>query len=204
MDKSPNLPLSPKLSKYHDLLLKWSKRINLVAPSTLADAKTRHFEDSLQILGLINPSEPGKKKIVLDIGSGAGFPGMVIAIERQDLSVHLVESDTKKCVFLSTISRETNTPVLIHNQRIEAVGTLNDVVPDVITARALASLTDLLALTKRWWQNHPQMLLIFPKGAKAKDEVAEAQKAYDFQLKTIASTTDHLAQILVLTQVKEL
>ncbi|HAJ90650.1 MAG TPA: 16S rRNA (guanine(527)-N(7))-methyltransferase RsmG [Rhodospirillaceae bacterium] len=200
MVKSPNHPLSTKLLKYAELLTKWSKVINLVAPSTVADAKVRHFEDSIQIIPLI----PVDAKILFDIGSGAGFPGMVIAIERPDLSVHLIESDTKKCSFLSTISRETDTPVLIHNRRIESVDNLNGIKPDVITARALASLGDLLALTEQWWENHPQLTLIFPKGAKADSEIAEAQKLYGFQVESIPSQTDKLAQILILKNVQKL
>ncbi len=200
MVKSPNHPLSTKLLKYAELLTKWSKVINLVAPSTVADAKVRHFEDSIQIIPLI----PVDAKILFDIGSGAGFPGMVIAIERPDLSVHLIESDTKKCSFLSTISRETDTPVLIHNRRIESVDNLNGIKPDVITARALASLGDLLALTEQWWENHPQLTLIFPKGAKADSEIAEAQKLYRFQVESIPSQTDKMAQILILKNVQKL
>lgn len=200
MVKSPNHPLSTKLLKYAELLTKWSKVINLVAPSTVADAKVRHFEDSIQIIPLI----PVDAKILFDIGSGAGFPGMVIAIERPDLSVHLIESDTKKCSFLSTISRETDTPVLIHNRRIESVDNLNGIKPDVITARALASLGDLLALTRQWWENHPQLTLIFPKGAKADSEIEEAQKLYGFQVESIPSQTDKLAQILILKNVQKL
>ena len=165
MAKQPSTELSTKLNKYHELLLKWSKVINLVAPSTLSDAKMRHFIDSTQIIPLI----PADAKILFDIGSGAGFPGMVLAIECPNISVHLIESDTKKCSFLSTISRETNTPVLIHNRRIESVDKLEDIKPDVITARALASLSELLTLTAQWWDNNPQITLIFPKGAKANE-----------------------------------
>jgi len=200
MAKLLNLPLSPKLEKYRELLLKWSKAINLVAPATLADAKSRHFIDSTQLLPLI----PTDTKTLFDIGSGAGFPGLVIAIERPDIHVHLIESDTKKCSFLSTVSRETNTPVLIHTQRIESVDKLKDVIPDVITARALASLTELLKMTRQWWDGHPQVTLIFPKGIKADEEVAEAMKDYDFSLQSVQSQTEEKAKILILTKVKKL
>lgn len=200
MAKQPNIPLSAKLSKYEELLLKWSKVINLVAPSTLPDAKTRHFIDSTQIIHLV----PSDTKTLFDIGSGAGFPGMVIAIERPDISVHLIESDTKKCSFLSTISRETDTPVIIHNCRIESVDKLDGVKPDVITARALASLSELLALTRQWWEINPQLTLIFPKGAKASEEISEAQKFYLFHLESIPSQTDKFAQILMLQNIQKL
>lgn len=200
MVKPLKTSLSTKLNIYHELLMKWSKVINLVAPSTLADAKMRHFIDSTQIIPLI----PEGAKTLFDLGSGAGFPGMVIAIERPDIQVHMIESDTKKCSFLSTISRETNIPVIIHNRRIESVDSLGDAKPDVITARALASLTELLALTKQWWENNPQLTLIFPKGAKANEEIIEAQKSYRFHVDLVQSQTDKIAQILVLTNVEKL
>lgn len=199
MGKQPNFSLSEKLFKYHELLQKWSKVINLVAPSTLADAKTRHFEDSIQILPLI----PEGAKTLFDIGSGAGFPGMVMAIERPDIKVHLIESDTKKCSFLGTVSRETNTPVIIHNQRIEKVDNSEGIIPDVITARALASLTELLKLTEQWWSVHPQMTLIFPKGEKSQNEIKDAQKNYQFEAKTYPSLTSQNAEIVVLRQVQK-
>ncbi len=101
MAKPLKTSLSTKLNIYHELLMKWSKVINLVAPSTLPDAKIRHFIDSTQIIPLI----PADAKTLFDIGSGAGFPGMVIALECPNLSVHLIESATKNCSFLTTISR---------------------------------------------------------------------------------------------------
>ncbi len=190
--------LSTKLVQYKNLLEKWNKVINLVSPSTLGDSEIRHFQDSLQILPLI----PSHAKILFDMGSGAGFPGMVIAIERPDIKVHLIESDTKKCSFLSTISRETNTPVIIHNSRIESVDKSDKMIPDVITARALASLTELLSLTEPWWLKNADLTLILPKGAKADEEVAEAQRKYKFDLTAVPSQTDHKAKILLLRRVE--
>ena len=198
MAKPHNIPHSVKINQYHALLMKWSKVINLVAPSTLADAKIRHFDDSLQLLPLL----PNDAKILIDIGSGAGFPGMVLAMERPDVKVHMVESDTKKCSFLATVSRETNTPVIIHNQRIESVDKLDGVIPDVITARALASLSELLSLTKQWWDIYPHVTLIFPKGEKWQDEINEAKKSYDFKVEITPSLTSPTSSILVLTEVR--
>lgn len=195
MEKLPKL--SGPLLTYKELLLKWSKAVNLVSPSTLHEADTRHFDDSLQLLPLI----PEGVKTVFDLGSGAGFPGLVIALARKDLSVHLFESDQKKCAFLSTVSRETDTPVLIHNERIENVDKSRTGIPDVITARALASLSELLGLSEVWWEGNPQVVLIFPKGAKAAEEVAEAQKKFVFDLVLTPSRTDKVAQILTLTRV---
>ena len=123
-----------RLKTYLSLLEKWQPKINLISNNTLDIAWDRHFEDSLQLLNIL----PEGEKTLFDLGSGAGFPGLVLAIAREDLNVHLVESDQKKCSFLKTVSRETKTPVEIHNSRIETVS--RETSPDIVTARALASL----------------------------------------------------------------
>lgn len=193
-------PLSSKLLIYKSLLLKWQKAVNLVAPSTLIDCETRHFQDSLQLLPLL----PENAKTLFDFGSGAGFPALVLAIERPELAIHLFESDQKKCAFLSTVSRETLTPVVIHNQRIEAVDESINVIPDVITARALASLTELIEISKRWWTKNPQVTLLFPKGARFAEEITEAEKCFSFDLDLFPSVTDDKAKILRLTNINSL
>ncbi len=184
---------------YADLLLKWSRAVNLVSPATLAEARKRHFEDSLQLLPLI----PEGAHVLFDLGSGAGFPGLVLAISRPEIEVHLFESDQKKCSFLGTVSRETDTPVIIHTQRIETVDKKEGVVPDVITARALASLEKLLELTEGWWERNPQLVLVFPKGARAEEELAAARKIYQFDVEMVQSQTEKEAKILVLRCVKK-
>ena len=171
----PTLPVSQdiaaKLQVYEQLLKKWQKAINLVGPSTLGDVAGRHFMDSIQLIDYIE-----KKDISLaDIGSGAGFPGMVLAILGIK-DVHLVESDTRKAVFLQTVSRETNTPVTIYNTRIEDCK-LPPI--DTLTARALASLDDLLGFTI---QITPRIAL-FLKGARLDEEVAVARKKWAFDCK---------------------
>lgn len=180
---------------YDNLLQKWGKVINLVAPSTLPESRTRHFKDSEQLANYI----PDTAKTLLDIGSGAGFPGLVLAIARTNLTVHLVESDTKKCSFLSTVSRETFTPVIIHNDRVENV---DNVQPDVITARALASLVNLLELTEKWWSENSTIRLIFPKGEKAELEIKEAKITYNFTFEKHRSEIDPKSCILVLTSIE--
>ncbi len=182
-----------RLEIYHRLLVKWQKTINLVSPQTLEESETRHFQDSLQLLPLI----PDTAKTLIDLGSGAGFPGLVLAIARPDIKVELIESDQRKGQFLRTVSRETDIPVTIHTSRIEAV----DIpAPDIITARALAGLGVLLGWTKKWWTANPDITLIFPKGAKADDEIIEAKKTYSFDLQTLPSQTDPFAKILILNQ----
>lgn len=191
--------LSKSLSIYKALLLKWSKAINLVAPSTLSDIDVRHFEDSLQIL----PHLPDGARILFDFGSGAGFPALVLAMARPELEVHLFESDQRKCSFLSTVSRETFVPVLIHNDRVENVNKESLPQPDAITARALASLSELLQLSRLWWDNCSNSpILIFPKGERADEEIAVARELFDFSVEKVPSRTDPKASLLILSGVR--
>ena len=188
---------NPSLALYLKLLLKWQDKINLISPKTIQTAWERHFEDSLQILDYL----PDGALTLFDIGSGAGFPGLVLAIERPNHDVHLIESDQKKCVFLKTVSRETDIPVTIHNGRIENIAQETDTYPDIVTARALASLDQLLALTEPWWRDNGAMQAIFLKGERAEEEIAEARKKYDFTLQQFTSQTDKAAQVLVLKEI---
>ena len=185
-----------KLRRYHDLLIEWQGMMNLVSNNSLPYAWERHFEDSLQLLPLL----PAGPAVLADIGSGAGFPGMVIAIARPDIKVHMVESTGKKCRFLDTVSRETDIPTTIHNVRIESVAGTFKV--DIVTARALANLSALLDYAAPWVKANPAVSLIFMKGAQADAEVAEARKHWAFDLKEIPSRTEENAKILVLTNVR--
>lgn len=184
------------LRRYHDLLVEWQGMMNLVSRNSLPHAWERHFEDSLQLLPLL----PAGPAVLADLGSGAGFPGMVIAIARPDIKVHMVESTGKKCRFLETVSRETDIPVFVHNERIESVaGTFK---ADIVTARALANLPALLDYAAPWVKANPAVSLIFMKGAQADAEVSEARKHWAFDLKEIPSRTEENAKILVLTNVR--
>lgn len=185
------------LEQYHALLLKWQERINLISPTTIPDAWSRHFVDSIQVLPLI----PKGAKTLYDLGSGAGFPGMILAMARSDLSVTLVESDAKKCAFLQTVSRETGTKVSVANERIEKAAE-RLAAPDVITARALASLESLFSYCYPWIVSNPDLALIFPKGEQAAQEM-EAARAADwiFDVTETVSETDRNARILTLTKV---
>lgn len=185
--------IKARLQTYHDLLLKWQKSVNLVAPSTLPDVWARHFEDSLQIVPLV----PADAKIVADIGSGAGFPGLILAIARPDLKVHLIDSDSKKGTFLSVVSRETGaTNVSVHIGRVENI--LPTLRVDVVTARALAPLSDLLALTESQW---PQTQMIFLKGADSQNEIDLASQGHRFDVTAHVSQTSDNARILCITNV---
>lgn len=185
-----------KLRRYHDLLNEWQGMMNLVSKNSLPHAWERHFEDSLQLLPLLPPGPA----VLADIGSGAGFPGMVLAIARPDIKVHMVESIGKKCRFLETVSRETDTPTTIHNVRIESVA--GSFKADIVTARALANLSALLDYAAPWVKANPGLSLIFMKGAQADAEVSEARKTWAFDLKEIPSRTEADAKILILTSVR--
>lgn len=150
-----------KFRAYLTLLEKWQARINLVANSTLAEAWQRHILDSGQLAAFYPP----QTKNIMDVGSGAGFPGLVLAI-MGGVTVDLVESDQRKAVFLSTVIRELDLPAKVHNQRIE---TLPQLFPDVITARALAPVPKLLKLIEN--QLSPESVCLFLKGAAVQDEL---------------------------------
>ncbi len=202
-----------KLEVYHALLLKWQKAINLVSNQAIENARERHFNDSIQLADFL-PKENlsslrkqgsaaskedsrfrGKGKLVLmDMGSGAGFPGLVLSILRSELDVHLVESDGKKCEFLRTVSRETDTPVTIHNQRIEDMA--GKIRPDVMTARALASLEALCEYNLPFAEENPELVLLFLKGEKAQEEIERAQQKFSFDLAQFPSETDPKGMIL--------
>lgn len=178
-------------------MVKWQKAINLVGPATIPDAWERHFIDSLQLTPLI----PAGAKTLYDLGSGAGFPGLVLAMARPELTVTMIESDERKGAFLTAVSHETKTPATILSARIErAVETLP--APDVVTARALASLSALLGYIWPWACGNPGLTCIFPKGLLAADELVAARREWDFKVEQVSSITDEKAAILILTKIE--
>ena len=189
--------MEQKLNTYQQLLHKWQKRINLVSNSTISESWERHFQDSLQLIDLIHK----EAKTVLDLGSGAGFPGLVIAISRPDLNVYLVEADQKKCSFLKTVSRETKTAVHIINDRIENSDIENP--PDIISARALASLDQLFNYCTRWINQNPNLQFIFPKGQNFQSELDEASKNWQYEHQIIPSKTNENSVIILFKNVKK-
>ncbi|ANT60256.1 16S rRNA (guanine(527)-N(7))-methyltransferase RsmG [Salipiger sp. CCB-MM3] len=180
-----------RLEHYTDLLKKWNPRINLVSPSTLDEAWTRHIVDSAQIWQI--PQE--KPAHWADLGSGGGFPGLVVAILRDefapDMKVTLVESDQRKCAFLRTVLRETGATANVEARRIEEIPSLK---ADVLSARALASLDKLLGFADHHLSETGMAL--FPKGAQAEKEIAEARKMWQFKLTRHTSLTDPNAVVL--------
>jgi len=184
------------LETYAGLLRRWQKAVNLVAPASLGDLWHRHFADSAQLWELA----PGARRW-LDLGSGAGFPGLVIAILGANQGVHvlLVESSGRKCAFLAEVARATGAPVEIRNERIESLRLGRTVAPfDVVTARGLAPLNKLLRLAAPFFGSGTVGL--FPKGRNARAEVETARAAWTFHVKLVQSRTDRHARVLELRE----
>lgn len=177
-----------------DLLRKWQKTINLVAPATLPEVWSRHIADSLQ---LINHVSADSARWV-DLGSGGGFPGLVVAAalsERPGADVHLVESDTRKSAFLREVARVAELPVTVHAQRIEQVSQALAPRTEVVSARALAPLPKLLELAEPFLS--AGALGVFPKGRDAERELTEARKGWTLDCDLRASVSDREARVLL-------
>lgn len=187
---------------YQELLLKWQRRINLIGPATATDAWQRHFLDSAQLYPLLTAALKGRRGpgTLYDLGSGAGFPGLVLALMArgagQPLSTHLVESDRRKAAFLAEVCRATGLAraVTVHAARIEALP-LDRLPPaDLVTSRALAALPELLRLAAPLLAPHG--IALFLKGAKAGDELTQAVKHWKMQVDRLPSRTDPSGTIL--------
>ena len=181
------------LSAYVALLEKWQPRINLVSPATLPNIWHRHILDSAQLLPYLPAAPVHQRCQILDIGSGAGFPGLVLAILGAG-DVQLVESDQRKAVFLQTVIRELRLSARVSNQRIE---TLPACQPDVITARALAALPKLMSLIKP--QLHKGLTCLFLKGASVDEELTNFQSYSNMNLHLYPSVTNKDGVIVKLT-----
>ena len=177
---------------YHALLEKWQRAINLVSPKSMHDSWRRHFLDSVQVLSHL----PQDAELTLvDLGSGGGFAGLVVAICRPDYHVHLVDSDMRKCQFLKTVSRESALRnVTVHNRRVEAA--LPDLSPDYITARGFAALADILTFAYDAYcdDSPPEFLLL--KGARYAEELQGASDLFTFDCEETPSITDAQSRIL--------
>jgi 16S rRNA (guanine527-N7)-methyltransferase len=175
-------------------LQRWQAIKNLVGRGTLDQIWTRHIEDSLQLYAY-----RGDARTWLDLGSGAGFPGLVLAIAGREtgLSVTLVESNARKCAFLRHVARLTDSPVTIHERRLEEVIPESIGSTDIVSARALASLPQLLAWTAPLLQSGT--IGLFPKGRGLQSELTEARKTWTFAADILPSMTDSEAGILRIT-----
>ena len=189
----PIAEVAADLEQFHALLLKWQPAQNLVSRETLADFWTRHVADSLQLLPLIRATD----RQFLDLGSGGGLPGipLAIAVYRQHV---LVESNARKASFLRAVARDLALPVTILSQRIETIDSRET--PDLITARALAPLPELLALIAPL--SRPQTRAILHKGREYREELRAASAAYAFDVVEHRSRTDSGSVLLEIANLR--
>jgi 16S rRNA (guanine527-N7)-methyltransferase len=187
-----------RLDLYADLIFKWQKAINLVAPSTLPTLWTRHISDCAQLaeLGV-------EHRKWVDLGSGAGFPGLVIAIlslDRGGTTVHLVESDQRKASFLKEAIRITGAPAVVSAARVEAVlpGLVGEVT--AVTARAFAALLDLLEMAEPLLTTATTGF--FPKGQTLDSELERAAQIFDFDAELVPSRTDTTGRIAIIRRLR--
>ncbi len=180
-----------KLLRYSELLERWTKASNLIAPSTLNNLWDRHILDSAQLVAL----KPDARRW-LDLGSGGGLPGLVVAIllaEKHGVHVGLVESNAKKAAFLNTVAAELNLPANIHRVRIEEAYPLAEK-PEIVTARALTALKDLLTLSRPWLDDGAVGL--FHKGRDFVGELVKSRDVWAFHLIEHQSAVDPESRIL--------
>jgi 16S rRNA (guanine527-N7)-methyltransferase len=182
---------SERLAALRDLVLKWNRRINLVAHGSEADLWVRHIVDSAQLWPLRQPAA----RTWVDLGSGAGFPGLVVAAlaatDAPDLRMTLVESDGRKAAFLGEAARVLGLVVTVRAERIEALPPLR---ADVVSARALAPLSRLLGHLAK--HRAPDGIGLFPKGETVHKEIEDAAARWRFQHRIHRSVTSSGAAIV--------
>ena len=185
-----------KLKIYDDLLKTWQKKFNLVGPSTLNNSWHRHFQDSAQLYSLL--PRPQNYRVVYDIGTGAGFPGMVLAIMgRKDMV--LCESNAKKCLFLEEVKQKTNSNVIIDNIRAELLPKKS---ATAVIARAVTSLKKLLIIASPLLSNNG--VCIFPKGINWKKELLFAEKSFHIEYELVKSITSKDSYIVVIKNIERI
>ena len=186
-----------RLKEYEKLLFKWNAKINLVSKSTLDNFWNRHVLDSAQFLSSV--SEKAGKWV--DLGSGGGLPGLIVAILSDEIEpvnkLFLVEADVRKAVFLKTVCRELGLKVEVYNNRIEELPPIS---ANIVSARALAPLKTLCLYAK----NHLEKdgVAVFAKGENWKVELDEAQKKWIFNYEAVKSTLHEGSVVLVLRGIK--
>ena len=178
---------------YYETLIKWQKSINLISNATLDSIWNRHILDSAQLYKYTQ----NIKGNILDFGSGAGFPGLVLAMMGNE-NVNAVESDEKKCIFLKEVARLSDTKINIHNSRIEKLKFIN---PELITARALAPLIKLIEYIENYMKQGDNLRkdlpkLLFLKGKNYKQELSELKKIRNFDVTVCSSMSDEYGKIL--------
>jgi 16S rRNA (guanine527-N7)-methyltransferase len=205
-DRAKALELTPvsreteeRLDRFVALLLAWQRTTNLIASSTVARLWTRHIADSLQLLDLAPEA-----RVWIDVGSGGGFPGLVIACALADkagASVHLVESNAKKAAFLRAAQRATESPAKVHAERMEAFAQHFRGGADALTARAVAPLKPLFEITFPLLGTTGAVAL-FPKGQNAELELSEASKSWKMRATLVVSRTEPTSRIIVIRKLE--
>ncbi len=189
-----------RLEGYADLLIRWTKTVNLVSRDSLHDLWRRHMFDSAQLLPLLPEITEDRRRVILDLGSGAGFPGMVLSILGAG-DVHLVESNQRKAMFLREVAREVGSDVHIHGVRVDQLPRFS---VDVVTARAFAPLEKLLDEAAAFLD--PTQAAngdgpaqgVFLKGRKAEEELTAAHKAWKITVEKVPSRSDSSGTILLI------
>lgn len=185
-----------RLEVFQELLKAWNNRINLVSPKDIDNLEDRHITDSIQIYKLID----APFSTWIDLGSGAGFPGLICAIldleHGNSTHFHLIEADTRKAAFLREAVRLTGVNATVVAKRIEMASRFP---ADIITARALAPLARLCEYAVPF--SHAETIMIFPKGAQSESELTAAQQGWHITCRHVPSRTDPRGTILMLTKV---
>lgn len=183
-----------RLHLLSDLILKWTKSINLIAPKSTGDIWTRHIVDSTQVYELA----PKSWENWIDIGSGGGLPGLVVAVldpDRQPIT--LIESDQRKCLFLNTARRELDLNVRVLHDRIENVDIDR---ADIISARALAPLPQLMGFGDKLL--HSDGVALFQKGERFQEELDQARTDWQFDCTAHQSQTNAASRVLEITRIR--
>ena len=200
-----------RLDRFVELLLTWQRRINLISPSTIPSLWTRHIADSLQLFQWVETHPAGdelrvdhlrgdsrEEAVWIDLGSGGGFPGLVIACALADVpgaQIHLVESNSKKAAFLREAVRETKVPAIVHAGRIETLVPVLGAAADYVTARAVAALPDLFELIAPFLKKGAKALLL--KGQDLDIELTKATKHWNIEADSVPSKTSKTGRILI-------
>ena len=186
------------LQAFGTLLEKWQKAQNLVSRETLPAFWSRHVADSLQLLSHL----PDRCLHIVDLGSGGGLPAipLAIALKGPEVRLSLVEANSRKCAFLRTVTRELDLAVHVFNKRIDANVSRETGPADVVTARALAALPELLGLVVHFWRDGTVALL--HKGREHVEEIAQAGAVWDFDVVTSPSTVDRTGAVLKISNLR--
>ena len=181
-----------RLATFVEVLDRWRHKTNLISNATFPSVWTRHIADSAQLIALA----PEAKRWV-DMGSGAGFPGLVIAIQLADVPgavVHCIESDGRKCAFLREAARATGAAAVVHPVRVETIEPESLGAVDAVTARAFAPLPLTLELARPWMERGA--IAVFPRGESAKEQIAALPEAWAYAIETLPSVVNPRAAIL--------